>query len=1728
MRSRGKKFAGRVMQSMSALIASALALTGVLVATPVQAAETSQASITGAMPVVITELAVKTANGTFTDANGTKQSVNIGEFIELTNVSEKPVSVSDLSLSYNGVDWTPEAFDAAAGGNAQNPQIPAKSSIVLWDNYANVTAEGITPRLITDDDFNAFWKERTQTDPKLVMNSTLFTISKGAGMANTSQRTLVLTQKSTNATNTVNYSTSGDVDTTIDYAYSEQGTGKLSLNNAATPGTTIEGQVPASWPAVSGRKVTVTDISNAPKSAADSDAIKLAAKVESSDGDSSIGSVRLYTKTNVDSSYSDSSFDGIKNNDEWSFTIPAGTLTGKTSISYEFVAKDVDGVQTASEPATIALTAKPSDQYGKATVPLVITEIAPDTANVGGSDGYEFIEVTNVADKTINFSDNYTLYYSYPDQGDSGDVEWPASQSSITIAAGASIVFWIKNGPNNDLTAADFNNNFGLKGSKALSLGVNLFEISSAGMANNSARVLKIETKTKTLISSAAYPDNASTNLTGDMHSLQYSYTAGQSETKLVRSDQDPTPGFVQDNDIRATAYTYPAITAAPDVIDNTPTAFGSDQDLAFSFDITSKVALNRVTLFVRHAGESDFTSHNLVKPAGSDTYSYTENKIDLIRVKNVEYYLEISDGINPKFTEATKAVINSDFTDSTVRLNVKDGQFVRGKATLRGTGTSSNDMPRLSIDGDAVDSDKVSNSLESEPYIAAEITQTDIFFFNSFTTKTTISGTPTEEDWKGNVIGSFDDGTYGDTQTVSFPVPLDQIHDNKLSLYMNAGTKSSATDILDDQGNVNTENADNYLASNIRLVLPDGTHLKVSKAVAAVSPGASGVVSDKDVTDEVANATNSIKIGDSAGQYEYIRLDFSIDPASVTSQQYTWDTTKAADGEHTVQATANAGDAQAKVVVDNTKPSIDPELSADKSTSNTLRGNIVINAKASDETSGIPNSGESGALSATLSDGAGEAKSITLPYSTASSKLPAGLHTVTFTVSDKAGNVTTKSVPFTTYSENPTIVSTSSVDGTKSQAPKLSVAAQGNPGDELNVKFYAGEEYKPGNAQQIAVASGTTTQSGLAATTAGTSLPSDDAAKLDATDGKVVTTTATQSGFPYQSFTVNIPANIAKDSQATTTIHWSGQSQANADIYAFAKNTTTNAWDEVARVSADSQGKAVIAQNVANKDHVAKNAMTVVIQNGAGYASGNLTQNASSEQTNPDGLKSPDSATTSTINGADGEPVVTMNDDAISQEATPRSDYDFSFAWESDTQYYNANYDNDGYYQHQENIHNWLINNRQAMNIQYLFHTGDIVDDADIPAQWQRADAQYKKLDEAGFPYGVLAGNHDVDHKDENYVNFSKNFGESRYASNPWYGGSFEDNRGHYDLISAGGIDFIVVSVGWGVEQDEIDWTNKILAQYPNRVAILNFHEYLLASGGLGLIPQEIYKQVVVPNKNVKMVFSGHYHSAQKTVSRIDSDGDGKPDRNVLNLLFDYQALEEGGMGFLRLMHINTQNDTMEVRTYSPSIQKYGSQTVSSSSFKPSDEEFTVNLSELGIAPRTAQGSEKTIATDSFAAELQGSTLIASTTATSTVKKASRSVDTQTGDTQNAQVEWKNAPAGKHGWYAVVTNQYGGSSTSKVTYVNAVDRDGTGDDGNHNHGDGSTGGSSHDQHDQTGQGVTTKPSGSDTAQSGKAEIGQGQLSRTGTNLSVIAIAMVALASCGIAVRRVARRSARH
>ncbi len=129
---------------------------------------------------------------------------------------------------------------------------------------------------------------------------------------------------------------------------------------------------------------------------------------------------------------------------------------------------------------------------------------------------------------------------------------------------------------------------------------------------------------------------------------------------------------------------------------------------------------------------------------------------------------------------------------------------------------------------------------------------------------------------------------------------------------------------------------------------------------------------------------------------------------------------------------------------------------------------------------------------------------------------------------------------------------------------------------------------------------------------------------------------------------------------------------------------------------------------------------------------------------------------------------------------------------------------------------------------------------------------------------------------------------------------------------------------MGWGVNDEDMQWINDVLKQYPDRKAILNFHEYLLVSGNRSPIGEEIFQKVVEKNENVFLVLSGHYHDSETLISEVDDDQDGIADRKVYQMLGDYQGGPEGGQGYMKLLHFDQKNNRILINTYSPYLDDY------------------------------------------------------------------------------------------------------------------------------------------------------------------------------------------------------------
>ncbi len=279
----------------------------------------------------------------------------------------------------------------------------------------------------------------------------------------------------------------------------------------------------------------------------------------------------------------------------------------------------------------------------------------------------------------------------------------------------------------------------------------------------------------------------------------------------------------------------------------------------------------------------------------------------------------------------------------------------------------------------------------------------------------------------------------------------------------------------------------------------------------------------------------------------------------------------------------------------------------------------------------------------------------------------------------------------------------------------------------------------------------------------------------------------------------------------------------------------------------------------------------------------------------------------------------------------------DFTIIVLPDTQHYSSSYPATFSAQTQ-----WIVDNKDNFNIVYVVHEGDIVDTASSSTQWERADAAMSLLEDPtttglddGIPYGVVPGNHDQPTNSPGYYNTY--FGVSRFSGRGYYGGSFDsDNDDNYTLFSAAGIDFMVINLNYDTSPDIVvlNWAGGLLETYSNRLAIVVSHYLLNMDGSFGSQGQAIY-DALKDNPNLFLMLCGHIQGEAMRVEEYN-------DNTVHIVLADYQDLSDGGDGWLRIMEFSPANDEITVKTYSPTLDQYGADTVMG--YNTTSQEFTIS----------------------------------------------------------------------------------------------------------------------------------------------------------------------------------------
>lgn len=258
-----------------------------------------------------------------------------------------------------------------------------------------------------------------------------------------------------------------------------------------------------------------------------------------------------------------------------------------------------------------------------------------------------------------------------------------------------------------------------------------------------------------------------------------------------------------------------------------------------------------------------------------------------------------------------------------------------------------------------------------------------------------------------------------------------------------------------------------------------------------------------------------------------------------------------------------------------------------------------------------------------------------------------------------------------------------------------------------------------------------------------------------------------------------------------------------------------------------------------------------------------------------------------------------------------------------------------------------WIRDQREAMGIAVVLHTGDIVDE-NTDAQWSDAAAAMHVLD-GMVPYLPVPGNHDLTRERESLM--SEYFSPALLQLYPWTAQPRDPARldNAYAILEVAGMRWLFVGLEFAPRDAAVEWAGQVLQTHADLPAVVFTHAYLDGDGrryDRSISPhqkyhpddyqytpaegindgQDLWTELIEPNENVRLVLSGHVipdGTAHSTAVRSSGS-------KVQQVLANYQQCDfcpcaevEGGGGYLRLLRFAPGGTAVQVSTYSPHLDR-------------------------------------------------------------------------------------------------------------------------------------------------------------------------------------------------------------
>ncbi len=160
-------------------------------------------------------------------------------------------------------------------------------------------------------------------------------------------------------------------------------------------------------------------------------------------------------------------------------------------------------------------------------------------------------------------------------------------------------------------------------------------------------------------------------------------------------------------------------------------------------------------------------------------------------------------------------------------------------------------------------------------------------------------------------------------------------------------------------------------------------------------------------------------------------------------------------------------------------------------------------------------------------------------------------------------------------------------------------------------------------------------------------------------------------------------------------------------------------------------------------------------------------------------------------------------------------------------------------------------------------------------------------------------------------------------------------------DALTINGKTYLFLMLELYPRDSALAWASSVLAAYPSAEVIvvthsnvyldstlvsrcdqLNADAYNVGADNNG---DSLWNKFVSQHSNISLVLSGHFGWTDSTAEGVGRRTNLGASGNIVNqMLSDYQEMTNGGNGYLRILQFNPTANTIQVQTYSPTLNAY------------------------------------------------------------------------------------------------------------------------------------------------------------------------------------------------------------